>query len=79
MVFTIVLSIKCSFRKYNMKRAIWHITTHFVVEGHKYDFFCRPRTGRWEQSLGEEGREEGFDKGGGGGGGCREGRKGRGG
>ena len=35
MVFTIVNSIEFIFRKYkNMKMAIWHITTHFVVEGH---------------------------------------------
>ena len=35
MVFTIVNSIEFTFRKYkNMKMAIWHITTHFVVEGH---------------------------------------------
>ena len=34
MVFTIVKSIEFTFRKYNMKMAIWHITTHFVVEGH---------------------------------------------
>ena len=36
MVFTTVNSIEFTFRKYrNMKMAIWHITTHFVVEGHK--------------------------------------------
>ena len=36
MAFTIVKSIKFSFRIIykNMKMAIWHITTHFVVEGH---------------------------------------------
>ena len=35
MVFTIVNSIEFIFRKHrNMKMAIWHITTHFVVEGH---------------------------------------------
>ena len=35
MVFTIVNSIEYTFRKYkNMKMAIWHIATHFVVEGH---------------------------------------------
>ena len=38
MVFNIVNSIEFTFRKYkNMKMAIWHITTHFVVEGHIYD------------------------------------------
>ena len=32
MVFTIVNSIEFTFRKLeNMKMAIWHITTHFVV------------------------------------------------
>ena len=37
MFFTIVKSTELTFRKYkNMKMAIWHITTHFVVEGHKY-------------------------------------------
>ena len=35
MDFTIVNSKEFTFRKYeNMKMAIWHITTHFVVEGH---------------------------------------------
>ena len=35
MVFTIVKNTEFTFRKYkNMKMAIWHITTHFVVEGH---------------------------------------------
>ena len=35
MGFTIVNSIEVTFIKYkNMKMAIWHITTHFVVEGH---------------------------------------------
>ena len=36
-VFAIVNSIEFTFRKYkNMKMAIWQITTHFLVEGHKY-------------------------------------------
>ena len=40
MVFTIVNSIEFTFRKYeNMKMAIWHITTHFMVEGHKCGSF----------------------------------------
>ena len=35
MVFTIVNDIDFTLRKYkNTKMAIWHITTHFVVEGH---------------------------------------------
>ena len=35
MVFTTVNSIEFTFRKFrNMKMVIWHITTHFVVEGH---------------------------------------------
>ena len=37
MDFIIVNNIECTFRKYkNMEMAIWHITTHFMVEGHKY-------------------------------------------
>ena len=33
MFFTIVNSIEFTFRKYkNMKMAVWHIATHFVVE-----------------------------------------------
>ena len=39
MVFTVVKSIESIFRQYqNMKLAIWHITTHFVVEGHIYTY-----------------------------------------
>ena len=35
MVFTTVNGIEFAFRKYkNMKMAISHIATHFVVEGH---------------------------------------------
>ena len=37
MVFTIVNNTEFTFRRYKkMKMAIWHITTHFVVKGHKY-------------------------------------------
>ena len=45
MVFTIVNSIEFPFRKYKknpMKMAIWHITTHFVVEGHKMSMSISP-------------------------------------
>ena len=33
MVFTVGKSI-VTFRKYNMKMAIWHIKTYFVVKGY---------------------------------------------
>ena len=37
MVFTVVNSTEFTSRKCkNMKMAIWHITTHFVVEGDIY-------------------------------------------
>ena len=37
MVFTIVNSTEFTFRKKKKKKmAIWHVMTHFVVEGHKY-------------------------------------------
>ena len=40
MVFTIANSIEFTFRKYNnIKIAIWHISTHFVVDGHIYRGF----------------------------------------
>ena len=48
MVLIIVSSTEFTFRKYkNMKMAIWHITTHFMVEGHIYttnkrDLECLP-------------------------------------
>ena len=41
MVFTSVNSIEFTVRKCkNMKMAIWHITTHFMVEGHIYICVC---------------------------------------
>ena len=44
MVFAIVNSIELTFRKYeNMKVPIWHITTHFVVEGHICEYHYRRR------------------------------------
>ena len=40
--FAIVNSKEFTFRKYtNMKMAIWHITTDFVVEGHILDARAR--------------------------------------
>ena len=39
MGFTFVNSIELTFRQYkNMKMAIRHIATHFVVEGHKQTY-----------------------------------------
>ena len=41
MVLAIVNSIDFTFRLYkNTKMAMWHIATHFVVEGHKYEREC---------------------------------------
>ena len=72
MVFTIVNSIEFALRKYkNMKMAIWHITTHFVVEGHnavmwlcvvmgmtRHDSVCAVLENRGEQTVGRKGKED---------------------